>query len=55
MRLKLIKENFIENTQKSAEERYLERLADTSVQRVDIQTYVSNLTDPNDVNTFMTH
>ena len=46
------KENFIENTQKSAEERYLERLADTSVQRVDIQTYVSNLTDPNDVNTF---
>lgn len=46
------KENFIENTQKSAEERYLERLADTSVQRVDVQTYVSNLTDPNDVNTF---
>ena len=46
------KENFIENTQKSAEERYLEILADTSVQRVDIQTYVSNLTDPNDVNTF---
>ena len=46
------KENFIENTQKSAEERYLERLADTSVQRVDIQTYVHNLTDPNDVNTF---
>lgn len=46
------KENFIENTQKSAEERYLERLSDTSVQRVDIQTYVSNLTDPNDVNTF---
>lgn len=46
------KENFIKNTQKSAEERYLERLADTSVQRVDIQTYVSNLTDPNDVNTF---
>ena len=46
------KENFIENTQKSAEERYLERLADISVQRVDIQTYVNNLTDPNDVNTF---
>lgn len=46
------KENFIENTQKSAEERYLERLADTSVQRVDIQTYISNLTNPNDVNTF---
>lgn len=46
------KANFIENTQKSAEERYLERLADTSVQRVDIQTYVNNLSDPNDVNTF---
>lgn len=46
------KENFIENTQKSAEERYLERLADTSIQRVDIQTYVSKLTDPNDVNIF---
>ena len=46
------KENFIENTQKSAKERYLERLADTSVQRVDIQTYVNKLTDPNDVNTF---
>ena len=46
------KANFIENTQKTAEERYLERLADVSVQRVDIQTYVSNLTDPNDVNTF---
>lgn len=46
------KANFIENTQKSAEERYLERLADTSVQRVDIQTYVKTLTDPNDVNTF---
>ena len=46
------KENFIENTQKSAEERYLERLADVSVQRVDIQTYVNSLTDPNDVNTF---
>ena len=46
------KANFIENTQKSAEERYLERLADTSVQRVDIQTYVKTLTNPNDVNTF---
>lgn len=46
------KANFIENTQKSAEERYLERLADTSVQRVDIQTYVKTLIDPNDVNTF---
>uniref|UniRef100_A0AAU8MHM8 Uncharacterized protein n=1 Tax=Geladintestivirus 6 TaxID=3233138 RepID=A0AAU8MHM8_9CAUD len=46
------KENFIENTQKTAQERYFERLADTSVQRVDIQTYVSSLTDPNDVNTF---
>ena len=46
------KENFIENTQKSAEERYLERLTDVSVQRVDIQTYVKTLTDPNDVNTF---
>lgn len=46
------KENFIENTQKTAEERYLERLADVSVQRVDIQTYVNNLSDPNDINTF---
>uniref|UniRef100_A0AAU8MK96 ADP-ribosyltransferase in polyvalent protein n=1 Tax=Geladintestivirus 5 TaxID=3233137 RepID=A0AAU8MK96_9CAUD len=46
------KKNFIENTQKTAQERYLERLSDTSVQRVDIQTYVSSLTDPNDVNTF---
>lgn len=46
------KQNFIENTQKNAEERYLERLADVSVQRVDIQSYVEGLTDPNDVNTF---
>ena len=46
------KQNFIENTQKSAKERYLERLADVSVQRVDIQSYVKTLTNPNDVNTF---
>ena len=46
------KVNFIENTQKTAEERYLERLADVSVQRVDIQSYVKTLTDPNDVNIF---
>lgn len=46
------KVNFIENTQKSAKERYLERLADVSVQRVDILSYVNRLTDPNDVNTF---
>lgn len=46
------KQNFIENTKKTAEERYLERLADVSVQRVDIQSYVKTLTNPNDVNTF---
>ncbi len=46
------KANFIENTQKTAKERYLERLADVSVQRVDILSYVNRLTDPNDVNIF---
>ena len=46
------KANFIENTQKSARERYLERLNDVSVQRVDILSYVNRLTDPNDINTF---
>ena len=46
------KANFIENTQKTARERYLERLADVSVQRVDIQSYVNNLTNPNNINTF---
>ena len=46
------KENFIENTQKSAEERYLERLGDTSIQRVDINYLVKNAESNKEIDDF---
>lgn len=41
------KNEFLDNVKKTAEERYIERLADTSVQRVDIRSFINKQLEQN--------
>lgn len=44
------KEDFIEQTHKSEQERYTERLGDNSIQRVDIKSYKQNILNNSELN-----
>ena len=44
------KEDFIEQTHKSEQERYIERLGDNSIQRVDIKSYKQNILNNSELN-----